>query len=79
MDREAAENIRAQLDQGALFESLAKQNSLDPTASRGGDVGFVQKGSLVDVLDRAAFQLDVAEVSEIIEANEAYFIIKRIE
>ena len=45
--REEAETILRRLKEGAPFEDLAKQNSLDPTAAQGGDIGYFQKGQLI--------------------------------
>ncbi|MGB3057131.1 MAG: peptidyl-prolyl cis-trans isomerase, partial [Candidatus Omnitrophota bacterium] len=37
---EAAENILERLEKGEDFEELAKAKSVDPTAQRGGDIGY---------------------------------------
>lgn len=44
--REDAEEILQMLHAGANFEQLARQRSIDPTASRGGDLGFLGKDAM---------------------------------
>jgi peptidyl-prolyl cis-trans isomerase C len=44
--REEAEEILQMLRAGANFEQLARQRSIDPTASRGGDMGFLGKDAM---------------------------------
>lgn len=52
-----AEDIIKQLDKGANFEKLAKEKSIDGTASLGGDLGYFTQGQMVDSFDKAAFAL----------------------
>jgi peptidyl-prolyl cis-trans isomerase C len=44
--REEAEEILQLLQAGANFEQLARQRSIDPTAARGGDLGFLGKDAM---------------------------------
>ncbi len=52
-----AEEIIAELDNGADFSELAKKYSKGPSASRGGDLGFFAKGTMVKEFEDAAFSL----------------------
>jgi peptidyl-prolyl cis-trans isomerase C len=45
--KEKAESLIKQLKAGASFEALAMKNSLDPSSSRGGDLGWFSLTSLV--------------------------------
>jgi peptidyl-prolyl cis-trans isomerase C len=52
-----AKDIIAQLDKGADFATLAKQDSIDGSASEGGDLGFFTKDKMVAPFADAAFAL----------------------
>lgn len=74
--RERAEEILAKLRSGASFEDLAKQYSEGPTASRGGEIGAFKKGQMSAAIENVAFELDEGQVSEIIEADYGFQIVK---
>ena len=46
-DSDLAEDLRKQLDEGADFATLAAKHSVDPTASRGGDRGWLDYDRMV--------------------------------
>jgi peptidyl-prolyl cis-trans isomerase SurA len=77
---EAREKIAALLERvkaGENFEDLAKQNSQDPgSAKEGGYLGYFSRGELVPEFTDAAFALKIGEVSDIIETQYGYHIIK---
>jgi peptidyl-prolyl cis-trans isomerase C len=52
-----AKDIIAQLDKGADFATLAKQHSIDGSASEGGDLGFFTRDKMVAPFADAAFAL----------------------
>ncbi|MGL4912999.1 MAG: peptidylprolyl isomerase [Romboutsia sp.] len=59
------------------FAALAKENSDDPgSGSQGGDLGFFGKGKMVPEFEEAAFSLKVNEISDIVESQFGYHIIK---
>jgi parvulin-like peptidyl-prolyl isomerase len=49
------EELQSQLKGGKSFEDLVKENSEGNTKSRGGDLGTVTKGELVEALDAGIF------------------------
>jgi len=72
--------IKLQLDNGADFGELAKEYSEDPaTAPRGGDLGFIKRGDLVKEFEEVAFNLEPDQVSDIVQTQFGYHIIKLIE
>jgi len=74
--RQKIEALAQQLNEGKDFVSVARSNTNDPYADKGGDLEWTKKGSLVEPIDKAAFLLDVGQVSEIIESPSGYHIIK---
>lgn len=75
-DEAAAKRIHAELALGAAFEELAKANSTDATANRGGDVGFFRAGTLVPDFEKACMKLDIGQTSDIVRTQFGYHIIK---
>jgi len=65
---------------GAPFGEVAKARSQGPTADQGGLRDWTTKGSLrSDVLDRALFGLPVGAMSQILEDEFGYHIIRVVE
>jgi len=69
--REEAEAILTQLREGADFGTLAQTYSQDvSTRDRGGDLGFFARGLLlVPELEDAAFALDLAQISDVVQSS----------
>lgn len=59
-----AKAVKADLDKGADFTTLAKEKSIDPTAKdNGGDMGFNPRGKMVAEYDTVVFGLKKGEIS----------------
>jgi peptidyl-prolyl cis-trans isomerase C len=75
--RTKAETILKDLKGGKDFAAAAKENSQDPgSAVNGGDLGFFEKGQMVPPFEQAAFALNPGEMSELVESQFGYHIIK---
>jgi parvulin-like peptidyl-prolyl isomerase len=70
--------LRTQIQAGKLdFAEAAKAHSKGPTADRGGDLGFILRKFAVDEpFARAAFALQVGQVSDIVENEVGLQLIK---
>lgn len=72
-----AEDIKKQLDGGADFAQLARDDSEDPeSAARGGDIGFVMRGVAPPALEKAVFSMDVGQTSGPILTEIGYNILR---
>jgi parvulin-like peptidyl-prolyl isomerase len=72
-----ADDLYSQIKGGADFAKLAKENSQDPaSAANGGDLGFFSKGKMVPEFEKAAFELNVGDVSQPVRTVYGYHIIK---
>lgn len=71
-----AKGILDDLAKGKSFEDLAKEKSIDATASRGGDVGYFRKGQVVPEFEMTALSLKVGQTSGIVKSQFGYHIIK---
>jgi peptidyl-prolyl cis-trans isomerase C len=70
-----AEALLARVKKGEDFAKLAKENSVDGSASQGGDAGFVTKNNIAPEYAEAAFSLPVGSV-KLIKTEFGYHIIK---
>ncbi len=73
---ESAERISEELKAGAVFEDLARMKSMDPTAQKGGDIGYFPKGQLIPEFESACAQLEIGETSGVTKTKLGYHIIK---
>lgn len=72
-----AEALReAALVPGADFNELARRQSEDPGASRGGDMGLFPRRQMVGEYADAAFALEPGEVSQPVRSDKGYYVIK---
>jgi peptidyl-prolyl cis-trans isomerase C len=71
------DGILKDLKAGKDFAAAAKENSQDPgSAPNGGDLGYFEQGQMVQPFEQAAFALKPGQMSEVVETQFGYHIIK---
>lgn len=75
--RKKAEAVREKISSGEDFEKVAEKESEDEaTAQKGGDLGFLSRGTLNPALEKAAFKLEIGKISEPVLTAQGYHIIR---
>lgn len=77
---EAAQQILTLLEEGADFEELARERSVDlGTREEGGELGWFPRGWLTPELEGAAFALEAGQVSDVIRVGDGYHVLQVVE
>ncbi|MFP4056815.1 MAG: peptidyl-prolyl cis-trans isomerase [Candidatus Brocadiia bacterium] len=74
--RRLAGEILERLKKGEDFAALARQASHGPAARKGGDQGWLEKGSWVEPLEQAVASLEPGEVSGLVPMADGFLILK---
>jgi peptidyl-prolyl cis-trans isomerase SurA len=74
---ELAEDILRRIRDGEDFAQLARRYSEDPGSGQlGGDLGWFRRGRMVQEFEEVAFALGTGAVSDVVETDFGYHIIK---
>jgi peptidyl-prolyl cis-trans isomerase SurA len=71
--------LKERLDHGADFAELAKLNSNDLTAAKGGDLGWLYQGDTVPEFERAMDALKIGEISQPVQSPFGWHLIQVLE
>lgn len=76
-NEELCSEIKERIENGELsFEEAARQYSSCPSKEQGGDLGVFGRGMMVPEFEEAAFGLELEKVSEPIQTQFGYHLIK---
>lgn len=74
--RAQAEKALARIRRGEDFALVARQASQGPSASEGGELGWLRRGTVQPDLEKVAFALQPGETSEIIRTRQGFQILQ---
>ena len=74
--RKKAEEILDKARKTKDFAGLAKQVSESNTSSKGGDMGWVQRGTLGDPIETALFSMKKGDLSGVVRGGDGFYIFK---
>jgi peptidyl-prolyl cis-trans isomerase C len=69
--------LRRQIVEGTTFESAAMQHSKCPSKQQGGDLGLFGPGQMVKPFEDAVVSLGVGALSQPVQTQFGYHLIKR--
>jgi peptidyl-prolyl cis-trans isomerase C len=70
------QEIQNKLKNGEDFAALAKEFSQCPSSAKNGDLGYFGRGNMVKPFEEVSFALKTGEVSDIVETQFGYHLIK---
>jgi len=73
---EKCNELKKEIENGANFEVLAKENSSCPSSRNGGDLGKFGPGQMVPEFDKAVFSGDVGVVYGPIQTQFGYHLLE---
>ncbi len=71
--------LKVEIESGTPFDQVAGEHSDCPSSRQGGDLGNFGRGAMVPEFDKAAFDLEVGGLSDIVETEFGYHLIYRTE
>jgi len=73
------EELMTKINDGADFSQLARQYSDCPSKRNGGNLGKFARGVMAPAFEEAAFNLKKDQISQVVETDFGYHIIKGLE
>jgi len=72
---EDADEVRELLKKNT-FASVSRRRSIDRHTGPGGDLGFLSKGNMIPEFEDVVFDMNIGEISDVIESELGYHFIK---
>ena len=77
--RADAETIHRRLFAGEPFDQISANHSQGPAAKEGGDIGYIERGTILPEVESVAFSLPLNQISDVIESPIGFHIIQVID
>lgn len=74
--KKRVEDAMAEIKKGTPFADVAAKYSTAMSRIKGGDMGFLHRGRLEAAVEEVAFTMEIGQMSEIIEQDIGFFIVK---
>ena len=74
--KKKAEEILGKAEKASDFGSLAKQFSESATASKGGDLGWIQRGTLEEPIESTLSSLKKGDLSGVLRGRDGFYIFR---
>jgi len=71
------DDLASKIAKGGDFAELARAHSDCPSGSDGGDLGAFGPGMMVREFEQATFALEIGDVSNVVETDFGFHLIKR--
>ena len=71
--------LQHMLYEGANFAALALEHSEDPSKTKGGDMGYLERDQMIPAFADVAFSLQRGEVSDIVQSHLGYHLIQMVD
>lgn len=72
-----AHQVAALARDGGDWIALHREHTDEPNSPEGGDLGIFERGNMVPAFERAAFRLEVDQISDPVESQFGFHIIQR--
>lgn len=74
-NEDLAKSIKTEIENGLDFSEAAKKYSTCPSKENGGDLGTFEKGRMVPEFEKAAFELEIGQMSDLVKTQFGYHLI----
>jgi len=77
--RQKARDLAQRIAGGASFDAIAREHSSDESRLKGGDLGFVHRGQLIDEFERALHDLRPGRVTPVVQTIFGFHLLRLVE